>query len=55
MQGYWNRPKETDEVFSEIDGERYFLTGDIGHVDEDGYILVTDRKKDMILVGGFNV
>jgi long-chain acyl-CoA synthetase len=55
MQGYWNRPEETAEVFREIDGKRYFLTGDIGHVDEEGYILVTDRKKDLILVGGFNV
>ena len=55
MQGYWNRPEETEEVFREIDGKRYFLTGDIGHVDEEGYILVTDRKKDLILVGGFNV
>jgi long-chain acyl-CoA synthetase len=55
MQGYWNRPEETENVFREIDGKRYFLTGDIGHVDEDGYILVTDRKKDLIIVGGFNV
>ena len=55
MQGYWNKPEENEKVFREIDGQRYFLTGDIGHVDEDGYILVTDRKKDMILVGGFNV
>jgi long-chain acyl-CoA synthetase len=55
MQGYWNRPEETENVFREIDGKRYFLTGDIGHVDEEGYILVTDRKKDLIIVGGFNV
>ena len=55
MQGYWNKPEENEAVFREINGRRYFLTGDIGHIDEDGYILVTDRKKDMILVGGFNV
>jgi long-chain acyl-CoA synthetase len=55
MQGYWNRPEETQNVFREIDGQRYFLTGDIGHIDEEGYILVTDRKKDLIIVGGFNV
>jgi long-chain acyl-CoA synthetase len=55
MQGYWNKPKENEAVFREIDGKRFFLTGDIGHFDEDGYILITDRKKDMILVGGFNV
>jgi long-chain acyl-CoA synthetase len=55
MKGYWNRPQETEDVFCEIEGKRYFLTGDIGHVDEEGYILVTDRKKDLILVGGFNV
>ncbi|MEE4607344.1 MAG: AMP-binding protein, partial [Desulfobacteraceae bacterium] len=55
MQGYWNKPEENEAVFREIDGRRYFLTGDIGHIDEDGYILITDRKKDMILVGGFNV
>ena len=55
MQGYWNRPDENEKVFREVDGKRYFLTGDIGHIDEEGYILITDRKKDMILVGGFNV
>jgi long-chain acyl-CoA synthetase len=55
MQGYWQRPDENEKVFREIDGKRYFLTGDIGHVDDEGYILITDRKKDMILVGGFNV
>jgi long-chain acyl-CoA synthetase len=55
MQGYWNRPEEDERVFRTIEGRRYFLTGDIGHVDADGYILITDRKKDMVLVGGFNV
>jgi long-chain acyl-CoA synthetase len=55
MQGYWNKPEENEAVFREIDGSRYFLTGDIGHIDEEGFILITDRKKDMIIVGGFNV
>jgi len=55
MKGYWGRPEEDANVFREIEGKRYFLTGDIGHIDEEGYILVTDRKKDLILVGGFNV
>jgi long-chain acyl-CoA synthetase len=55
MRGYWNKPEEDAKVFREIDGKRYFLTGDIGHADEDGYLMITDRKKDMIIVGGFNV
>ena len=55
MRGYWGKPEEDAKVFTEIDGNRYFLTGDIGHADEDGYLLITDRKKDMIIVGGFNV
>jgi long-chain acyl-CoA synthetase len=55
MKGYWGRPEEDENVFREIEGKRYFLTGDIGHIDEEGYILVTDRKKDLIIVGGFNV
>jgi long-chain acyl-CoA synthetase len=50
-KGYWNRPKETAEAFV---GDR-FLTGDIGYVDEDGYFFLVDRKKDMIISGGFNV
>ncbi len=54
MTGYWNKPEENKAVFREIDGRRYFLTGDVGHIDPEGYIIVTDRKKDLILVGGFN-
>jgi len=54
MVGYWNRPEENEKVFREFDGKKYFLTGDIGNIDEGGYITITDRKKDMILVGGFN-
>jgi long-chain acyl-CoA synthetase len=50
-RGYWNRPKETAEAFV---GDR-FLTGDIGYVDSDGYFYLVDRKKDMIISGGFNV
>ena len=50
-RGYWNRPKETAEAFV---GDR-FLTGDIGYVDPDGYFYLVDRKKDMIISGGFNV
>ncbi|MFW9806166.1 MAG: AMP-binding protein, partial [Candidatus Thorarchaeota archaeon] len=52
MKGYWNRPEETKEVMREINGRRYFITGDIGHMDEDGFFVVSDRKKDMINVGG---
>ena len=52
MQGYWNRPEETSKVMTD-DG--YFRTGDIGHMSEDGYVKIVDRKKDMILVSGFNV
>lgn len=55
MKGYWKRPDANDEVFVHIEGKRYFLTGDIGNIDKDGYITITDRKKDMIIVGGFNV
>jgi long-chain acyl-CoA synthetase len=50
-RGYWNKPKETAASFV---GDR-FLTGDIGYVDEDGYFFLVDRKKDMIISGGFNV
>ena len=54
MQGYWNKPDENAAAFHQIEGRRYFLTGDIGHIDDEGYIVITDRKKDLILVGGFN-
>ena len=52
MQGYWKRPKDTSEVLS-ADG--WLHTGDIGFMDEQGYVQIVDRKKDMILVSGFNV
>ena len=54
MLGYWNNPEANDAVFREIEGKRFFLTGDIGHLDEHGFVVITDRKKDLILVGGFN-
>lgn len=52
MKGYWNRPEENELVFRVMDGKRFFLTGDIGHMDEEGFTVITDRKKDMIDVGG---
>ena len=52
MAGYWQRPDETAKVMTE-DG--YFKSGDIGIMDERGYFKVVDRKKDMVLVSGFNV
>ena len=51
MKGYWNRPEETANC---MHGD-YFLTGDIGTMDEEGYFKIVDRKKEMILVSGFNV
>ncbi len=51
MKGYWNNKAETEKVFH--DG--WLLTGDIGVMDEDGYLTIVDRKKDLILVSGFNV
>jgi long-chain acyl-CoA synthetase len=52
MAGYWQRPDETAKVMT-ADG--YFKSGDIGVMDERGYFKIVDRKKDMILVSGFNV
>ncbi|MPM58176.1 Long-chain-fatty-acid--CoA ligase [bioreactor metagenome] len=52
MAGYWQRPDETAKVMTE-DG--YFKSGDIGIVDDNGYFKIIDRKKDMVLVSGFNV
>jgi len=52
MKGYWNRPDETSKV---LDGEGWLKTGDMACRDEKGYFFIVDRKKDMILVSGFNV
>jgi long-chain acyl-CoA synthetase len=52
MAGYWQRPDETAKVMT---GDHFFRSGDIGVVDERGYFKIVDRKKDMILVSGFNV
>ncbi|MFP3389334.1 long-chain-fatty-acid--CoA ligase [Brevibacillus sp. SIMBA_040] len=51
MRGYWNRPEETAAVLK--DG--WLLTGDMGYMDENGYFYIVDRKKDMIIAGGFNI
>ncbi|MFP4409073.1 MAG: class I adenylate-forming enzyme family protein [Spirochaetaceae bacterium] len=50
--GYWNNPEATDEVLTE---EGWFLTGDLGYRDEENFFYVTDRKKDIIITGGYNV
>ncbi len=52
MKGYWQRPDETDLVFYP---DRFLRTGDMGYVDKKGFVFLVDRKKDMILVSGFNV
>jgi long-chain acyl-CoA synthetase len=52
MKGYWDRPDATAEA---IDGDGWFKTGDVATVDEDGYFFIVDRKKDMIIRGGYNV
>lgn len=51
FMGYWNRPDETEAAF--VDG--WFRTGDIGVLDEEGYLYLVDRKRDLIIVSGFNV
>ncbi|WP_419340762.1 long-chain fatty acid--CoA ligase [Achromobacter sp. PD1] len=55
MLGYWNNPQADDEAFFMLDGQRYFRTGDLGRVDEEGYFYVTDRLKRMINVSGYKV
>ena len=52
MKGYWNKPEATA---SAIDGDGWFRTGDLARVDDDGYYFIVDRKKEMIIRGGFNV
>lgn len=51
MQGYWNRPEETQQVLR----NGWLLTGDIGVMDEDGFFRIIDRKKDVIIAGGYNI
>lgn len=51
MKGYWNRPEETSKTI--VDG--WLMTGDMGYMDENGYFYIVDRKKEMILAGGYNI
>ncbi len=53
--GYWNDPEATRAAFIEIEGKRFFRTGDIGHYDDEGYFFITDRLKRMINASGFKV
>ncbi|RQH08961.1 long-chain fatty acid--CoA ligase [Paraburkholderia dinghuensis] len=55
MQGYWGNPEATHAAFVEIDGKRFLRTGDLGHVDEDGYFFISDRLKRMINASGYKV
>ncbi|HLR18267.1 MAG TPA: long-chain-fatty-acid--CoA ligase [Alcanivoracaceae bacterium] len=55
FQGYWNMPEETEEVFLELEGKRFFRTGDMGYYDEEGYFFIVDRLKRMINASGFKV
>ena len=56
MSGYHNRPDATDEaMWTSPTGRRYMRTGDIGRFDEDGFLILMDRKKDVIISGGFNI
>ena len=55
FQGYWNRPEETEKAFIELDGKRFFRTGDMGYYDDEGYFFIVDRVKRMINASGFKV
>jgi len=55
MHSYYKMPEETANVKREFDGKTFVYTGDIGYIDEDGFLYVVDRKKDMAIIGGFNV
>jgi long-chain acyl-CoA synthetase len=55
MKGYWNRPEDTAKSLREFSGKTWLVTGDMARMDEEGFFYIVDRKKDLILVGGFNV
>ena len=55
MKGYLGLPEESARAMREIDGERWMFTGDVGYMDEEGYVFLCDRAKDMLVVGGFKV
>jgi long-chain acyl-CoA synthetase len=56
MKGYWNKPEETANALrTDADGRIWFHTGDVARMDEDGYTSIVQRKKDMIIVDGYNV
>jgi fatty-acyl-CoA synthase len=53
--GYWNKPEDTAQAFIELDGKRFFRSGDLGRMDEDGYFFIVDRLKRMINASGYKV
>ena len=55
MRGYHNQPEETAKALRQFEGETWMYTGDVGRMDEDGYLFLVDRAKDMIIVGGYKV
>ena len=55
FDGYWQRPEATADAFMVFEGQRFFRSGDLGHVDEEGYFFITDRLKRMINASGFKV
>lgn len=55
FRGYYNQPEATEQAFIELDGKKFFRTGDIGRIDEEGYFFIVDRVKRMINASGFKV
>ncbi|MBC3809845.1 long-chain fatty acid--CoA ligase [Undibacterium aquatile] len=55
FQGYWNDPEKTADAFAELDGKKFFRSGDLGYIDEEGFFFFTDRLKRMINASGFKV
>jgi long-chain acyl-CoA synthetase len=55
MKGYLNLPEESAKAMRELDGKTWMYTGDVGYMDEEGYVYIADRAKDMLIVGGFKV